>query len=179
MFTIEDCAKRLHSINGSSQCINSRDANSTHFNLSDLTQWMEDNSKDARQIVDMIRDMVKSSRFSPLLWHIASYQTILYLFYLSNSVLIRERSTGIFTVRYYRYFILFLVYISFCRSAPLYGHSFSGVCRLFISIWSCRSIKSSDIAKRILSVIRLWKEKHTMGRSMTSNILKSIPVEVL
>ena len=66
MFTVEDCAKRLHSINGSSQCINSRDLDFTRFNLTDLTQWMEDNGKESRQIVDMIRDMVKSSRFSPL-----------------------------------------------------------------------------------------------------------------
>ena len=64
MFTVEDCAKRLHSINGSLQCINSRDSNSARINLTDLTQWMEDNKKESRQIVDMIRDMVKSSRFS-------------------------------------------------------------------------------------------------------------------
>lgn len=67
MFTIDDCTRRLHSINGSSQCINSKDINPVCFNFSDLTQWMEDNSSESRQIVDMMRDMVKSSHFSSLL----------------------------------------------------------------------------------------------------------------
>ena len=42
-----------------------------------------------------------------------------------------------------------------------------------------RKIEYPEIASRILSVIRLWNEKHTMGRSMTARVLSSIPSHTL
>ena len=133
VFVIEECVKRLHSINGSSQCI------------TDMTQWMEENSEDAKRIVEMIRDMIPTS----------SYQTKLHLFYLANSILVRERSNGAF---FYTPYLADLL--------P------------YMIEQSLTKIENPDIAQRILGVLQLWKNKHTMGRSMTAKVLKSIPVSV-
>lgn len=65
----------------------------------DLTQWMEQNSSEARRIVDMIRDVFRTSPHSIIILCVASYKNKLYLFYLVNSVLVQERSTGIYSVQ--------------------------------------------------------------------------------
>ena len=42
-----------------------------------------------------------------------------------------------------------------------------------------RKIEYPETASRILGVIRLWNDKHTMGRSMTAKVLNSIPSQTL
>lgn len=41
------------------------------------------------------------------------------------------------------------------------------------------NIQNEEIAKKILNTIRLWKDKHTVGRTMTNSIISSIPQHVL
>lgn len=48
-----------------------------------------------------------------------------------------------------------------------------------IFLISGRNVEYPEIASRILGVIRLWNDKHTMGRSMTSKVLNSIPIQIL
>ena len=60
---------------------------------------MEQNSSEARRIVDMIRDVFRTSTYSISILFVASYKNKLYLFYLVNSVLVQERSTGIYSVQ--------------------------------------------------------------------------------
>ncbi|KNB42927.1 hypothetical protein JH06_3846 [Blastocystis sp. subtype 4] len=110
-----------------------------------MTLWLEENSSDAKRIVDMIRDMYVN----------VPYQTRLYLFFLANNVLVRERSTGVFSY------------------TPLFADLLP-----YMVEKSLEKIEYPEIASRILGVIRLWNDKHTMGRSMTARVLSSIPSQV-
>lgn len=40
-------------------------------------------------------------------------------------------------------------------------------------------VQDPQIAMKILDVLRLWKDHRTMGRSMTFQILSSIPIQIL
>ncbi|CBK19692.2 uncharacterized protein [Blastocystis hominis] len=134
VFIVEECLQKLNSINGSTKSI------------SDVTAWLFSNENDAAKVVQIWSDVFIR----------ASYQTKLYLFYLANNVLVKERNSGHF------------------KYTPEFMTLLPTMCLNSLSM-----VQDSQIAMKILDVLRLWKDHRTMGRSMTFQILSSIPIQIL
>ena len=112
-----------------------------------------------------------------LFWSTAPYQTKLYLFYLANNVLVKERNSGNFKVIIPHKILICSILLNSWHFYLQCARTLWGFYIFICFIYSV--IPDPEIATKILDILRLWKDHHTMGRSMTHRVLSSIPSQIL